>query len=203
MGDGMNILRKIRIILLAFKIPIFYIQVKGNVRKLIWMDAARWLQKTPQSINGMEVFYLLISNQNFASVYNYRFKKNKIVYKLKQCFFDENHNIEINTPDIGGGLLIPHNFGCVISAQKIGNNCQIDQGVTIGKSGSGKEQIKEVDNKPTIGNNVMITTNSIVIGNIHIGDNAIIGAGSVVTKDVPQNAVIIGNPQRILRYQEE
>lgn len=57
-------------------------------------------------------------------------------------------------------------------------------------------------NKPSIGNNVMITTNAIVIGNINIGDNAIIGAGAVVTKDVPPNAVVVGNPQRILKIQD-
>ena len=52
---------------------------------------------------------------------------------------------------------------------------------------------------PTFGNNVYIAANSTVIGNVHIGDNVIVGAGSVITKDVPDNTVVAGNPQRILR----
>ena len=48
----------------------------------------------------------------------------------------------------------------------------------------------------------MIATNAIVIGDVIIGDNAIIGAGAVVTKDVPENAIVVGNPQKIIKYNE-
>lgn len=40
----------------------------------------------------------------------------------------------------------------------------------------------------------------VIIGNVHIGNNVIIGAGSVVVKDVPDNAVVVGNPARIIKY---
>ena len=53
---------------------------------------------------------------------------------------------------------------------------------------------------PTIGNNVNIGSNTCIIGGISIGDNVIIGAGSVVVKDVPSNVVIAGNPARIIRH---
>lgn len=43
---------------------------------------------------------------------------------------------------------------------------------------------------------------SMVIGDVHVGDNAIIGAGAVVVKDVPANAIVVGNPARILRYRD-
>ncbi len=51
-----------------------------------------------------------------------------------------------------------------------------------------------------IGNRVSIGTSATILGGISIGDNAIIGAGSVVTKDVPENAIVAGNPARIKRY---
>lgn len=51
-----------------------------------------------------------------------------------------------------------------------------------------------------IGNDVWIGTRTMLIGGIHVGDGAIIGAGSIVTKDVPPYAVVAGNPARIIRY---
>lgn len=52
----------------------------------------------------------------------------------------------------------------------------------------------------TIGDNVSIYPNSVVIGNITIGNNVTVGAGSVVIKDVPDNAVVVGNPARITSF---
>lgn len=50
-----------------------------------------------------------------------------------------------------------------------------------------------------IGNNVWIGANAVLLPGVHIGDNTVIGAGSVVTKDIPANVVAVGNPCRILR----
>tara|TARA_B100000795_G_scaffold31524_1_gene20846 strand:- start:27316 stop:27816 length:501 start_codon:yes stop_codon:yes gene_type:complete len=54
-----------------------------------------------------------------------------------------------------------------------------------------------------IGNRVSIGTSATILGGITIGDNAIVGAGSVVTKDIPENAIVAGNPARIKRYLNE
>ena len=54
-----------------------------------------------------------------------------------------------------------------------------------------------------IGNRVSIGTSATILGEITIGDNAIVGAGSVVTKDIPENAIVAGNPARIKRYLNE
>lgn len=55
---------------------------------------------------------------------------------------------------------------------------------------------------PTIGDNVSLGANVVIIGGVHIGNNVTIGAGSVVVKDVPDNAVVVGNPGRVIKYKE-
>lgn len=98
---------------------------------------------------------------------------------------------------VGGGLVIYHNIGSILRAKSIGNDVTISQGVTIGAGGDWQDTRK--DNIPTIGDNVLIATNSVVIGDIVVGDNAVIGAGTVVTKNVPDGAVVVGNSQRIIK----
>ena len=96
------------------------------------------------------------------------------------------------------GTIFPHLFGIVIArAATIGNNCRIYQNVTIGAkdiaTGHGDPAFY-----PTIGNNVTIYAGAVIIGPVHIGDNAVIGANAVVTKDVPANATAVGIPAKIV-----
>ena len=89
------------------------------------------------------------------------------------------------------GTKFPHPVGIVIAKGVIvGKNCTIFQNVTIG--------CKKYKT-PVIGDNVCIYPNSIIFGDITIGDNAIIGAGAVVLKDVPANAVVAGNPAKVIK----
>lgn len=95
---------------------------------------------------------------------------------------------------IGHGVFIDHGMGVVIGETAIvGNNVTIYQGVTLG--GTGKEKGKR---HPTVGNNVVIGTGAKVLGNIKIGDNAKIGAGSVVNKEVPPSTTVVGVPGKIV-----
>lgn len=95
---------------------------------------------------------------------------------------------------IGGGTRFPHRgLGVVINKDcVIGENCTIGKGAVIGGR-SGNPIV------PKIGNNVLIGSNAVVIGPINIGENAQIGAGAVVVHDVPENAVVVGNPARVIR----
>ena len=93
------------------------------------------------------------------------------------------------------GTKFPHPIGIVINKNaKIGRNCTIWQNVTIG------DKCSKTNNGtyPTIGDNVQIFAGSIIVGGITIGNNAVIGAGTVVLKDVPENATVVGNPARII-----
>lgn len=93
---------------------------------------------------------------------------------------------------IEGGLHFIHFGDIVINASaKIGKNCTIFNGVTIGASKLG-------GCAPEIGNNVCLCVGAKLIGNIKIGNNVIVGAGAVVVKDVPDNAVVAGVPAKII-----
>lgn len=98
----------------------------------------------------------------------------------------------VKSVDVGPGLRIWH-FGNIFihRSVRIGRHCTLRQGVTIGN--------RIVDGPvPTVGDNVEIGAYAQILGGIHIGSNAKIGAMAVVLQDVPDNATAVGNPARIL-----
>lgn len=100
---------------------------------------------------------------------------------------------------IGRRFFIDHGMGVVIGeTTEIGDDVLIYQNVTLG--GTGKEKGKR---HPTIGNHAVIGTGAKVLGNILIGDNVKIGAGSVVVKPVPDNCTVVGVPGRVVRMRSE
>ncbi|MFP5211450.1 MAG: serine O-acetyltransferase [Acidobacteriota bacterium] len=95
---------------------------------------------------------------------------------------------------IGRRLFIDHATGVVIGETAIvGNDVTMYQGVTLG--GTGKEHGKR---HPTICDNVFIGNNANVLGNITVGENSRVGAGSVVLTDVPPNSTVVGVPAHIV-----
>ena len=95
--------------------------------------------------------------------------------------------------EMGRGVFIDHGMGVVIGETAVvGDNVTIYQEVTLG--GTGKKRGKR---HPTIGNNVVLASGAKVLGDIEIGDNTRIGAGSVVLHDVPENCTVVGVPGRI------
>ena len=100
------------------------------------------------------------------------------------------------TTKIGKGLYLPHYGNIVINHQVIiGENCNIAQGVTLGNIKRGSKK-----GNPIIGDRVSIGANAVVVGNIKIGNDALIAPLSFVNFDVPSNAVISGNPATIINY---
>lgn len=99
--------------------------------------------------------------------------------------------LEIACPDIAPGLYIAHGFATIIVADRIGRDCRIHQNVTLGWKGSGRA--------PRIGDRVSVFPGAVVVGDISVGDDAVIGANAVVVKDVPAGDVVGGVPAKSLR----
>lgn len=101
-------------------------------------------------------------------------------------------DIPISTK-IGKGFYIGHLGNVVVSgAATIGENCNISQGVTIGQTYRGKKM-----GAPVIGNGVWIGANSVIVGNIVIGDDVMITPLTFVATDVPAHSIVSGNPAQI------
>lgn len=100
---------------------------------------------------------------------------------LESCY------ITMPPEKIGGGLSFQHGFSTIVGAKEIGERCRINQQVTIGYNG---------EHAPVIGDDVTITAGAIVIGDVHIGNGACVGAGAVVTHDVPDHMAVVGIPAR-------
>lgn len=95
---------------------------------------------------------------------------------------------------IGRRLFIDHGMGVVIGETAvIGDDCLIYHGVTLG--GTGKECGKR---HPTLGNGVVVGAGAKVIGNITLGDQSRVGTNSVVLRDVPPHATVVGIPGRVV-----
>lgn len=94
----------------------------------------------------------------------------------------------------GGGLHIEHHSNIAISVgATLGENVTLFQGVTIGKNFGGSHY-----GYPNIGDNVILFAGCKVLGKVRVGNNAVIGANSVVTKDVPDNCVVAGVPAKVV-----
>lgn len=118
--------------------------------------------------------------------------KKYYVRKLKKLEYKTGINFENNT-SIGKGFIIGH-WGTIVLNGKahFGNQFFVTHNVTVGRDIRGKRK-----GVPTFGNRVVIRTNSIVVGNIHIGNDVLIAPNTFVNFDVPDHSVVIGNPATI------
>ena len=113
-------------------------------------------------------------------------KKIYLAYQIQRKF-----NIAISPYcSIGNSLKLPHPIGVVIGRDAIiGNDCDIYQNVTLGQK-DGKY--------PRLGNNVTVYAGAQIIGDVQIGDGAVIGANAVVLNDIPAGARAVGVPAKII-----
>jgi len=97
---------------------------------------------------------------------------------------------------LGEGLFIDHGMGVVIGeTAEVGADCHLYQGVTLG--GTSTQRAKR---HPSLGENVVVGAGAKIIGAVTIGNNAKIGAGSVVNSNVPENATVVGVPGHVVAF---
>lgn len=156
----------------------------------IQTDIYVWTKNNPAIGNRsdfMSFGYHMMDTKEFRNLLLNRLHRNPISFCLTRVLFKPLEDLYINmSPEnIGGGLYFQHGFSTIIAAKQIGDNCSINQQVTIGYNG---------DESPTIKNDVTICAGAIIIGNVTIGNNSIVGAGAVVTHDVEDNTIVAGVP---------
>ena len=126
----------------------------------------------------------------------------------------KSENAWINPPfycDYGSHIEVGKNFyanyNCTIidvAKVKIGDNCMLAPNVAIYTAGHPvhpvtRNSLYEYGIEVTIGDNVWVGGNTVILPGVHIGSNVVIGAGSVVTKDIPDWCVAAGNPCKVIR----
>jgi serine O-acetyltransferase len=143
--------------------------------------------------------FALITKHTFACVFHFRlnvalgrrFPRLAALYAVQRYYMfanDISHHAKI-----GPGLRLHHTSDIVIGRRVvIGSRCHIYNGVTLGSKSMDRDEM------PTIGDGVLIGTGAKVLGPVSVGDSATIGALTFCDKDVPANAVAVGNPMRFL-----
>ncbi|MBK9223690.1 MAG: serine acetyltransferase [Flavobacterium sp.] len=152
---------------------------KNSLRSLLFSPGLRFMF----TIRGCQYFSKYSPLGAFFRIWN----KNMQVKYGFQIFY---------TCEIGKGLFMVH-YGTIVinNKSKIGENCNIHQGVTIGNVNRGKNI-----GCPKIGNRVWIGANAVVVGGISIGNDVLIAPLTFVNFDIPDNAVVAGNPAKIISY---
>ena len=151
-------------------------------------------------------FYHFIMNPGFRYSYfmrkcHYYQEEKFVVRKLIFYIFLHYHSIKYSvhippSTKIGHGLYLGYGENITINGLSvIGNNVNINHGAVIGKTNRGKKM-----GAPVIGDCVWIGTNAVIVGNITIDNDVLIAPLSYVNFDVPANAVVAGNPAKIISY---
>lgn len=139
---------------------------------------------------GIGAFIKVCTRQKvFRNLFYYRL--GEYVSVFIKWMLPPDPTLHIWCPSIGPGAHFEHNYATYLNAERIGSNFYCLQLVTLGNDG--KMQ------RPIIGDNVKIFTGATVFGGITIGNHVTIGAGAVVSKNVPDNCTVIGNPAYIVK----
>ena len=152
------------------------------------------------------VFEIIFCYPGFHAMFFYRFSHwlwnngLKFFARLVSHFGRFLTGIEIHPgATIGRGFFIDHGMGVVIGeTAEIGDNCTLYHGVTLGGTSWAKEK-----RHPTLGNNVIIGSGAKILGPFTVGDDSKIGSNSVVVKEVPAMATVVGIPGRVVMSAEK
>ncbi len=169
-----------------------------NVFSTIRADLRAAIERDPAARGALDVvlsypgFHALLAHRAIHALYRTGLP---LVPRLLSNWSRFLTGIEIHpAARIGNGVFIDHGMGVVIGeTSEVGDGCTIYQGVTLGG-----RSLSRGKRHPTLGRGVVVGVGACVLGAITIGDGARVGGGSVVVKDVPPNATVVGVPARVV-----
>lgn len=183
----------------------YLIRTKSDLKKCLVEDSKAFgikypiLSKYLWSENSTMFSY--VKNLRYLEYYTNKKQKpwDKIIkywYFFKWRRMNLKYQLYIQPNCVGPGLyILHHGFRRIGSVSSIGRNLTVLPMVLIGKKYPGVNC-----DSCYIGDNVYIGTGAIIMNPVKIGNNVTIGAGAIVTKDIPNNAIVAGNPAKIIRY---
>ena len=156
---------------------------RRNIRQFLHKDQLNFF-----TFCELLTFYVMVRNIFYARVaYRHHYYA-----KVLSVFARPLPLLDISsTAEIGGGLIVQHGYATIIAPRKIGKDCWINQGVTIGYTND--------NDCPTLGDNVTVYAGAKILGDIRVGNNVIVAANAVVVKDVEDNCVVGGVPATVIK----
>lgn len=156
---------------------------RRNIRQFLHKDQLNFF-----TFCELLTFYVMVRNIFYARVaYRHHFYA-----KFLALFARPLPLLDISsTAEIGGGLIVQHGYATIIAPRKIGKNCWVNQGVTIGYTND--------DDCPTLGDNVTVYAGAKILGDVHVGNNVVVAANAVVVKDVEDNCIVGGVPAKVIK----
>ena len=165
-------------------------------------DIQRWIRPEqiadPSEVTFIKTVKLLLHHMPLRAMFWFRLaqwckqKRIPFIPGSLQRYLLIRFGLELSPgDDIGGGLYIAHPVGTVIRPRRMGENCTIIAAVTIGMRNEWRF--------PDIGDGVFIGAGARVLGDIRIGNDAVIGANAVVVKDIPDAGTAVGIPARLIK----
>lgn len=177
--------------------PIYFLILINKKSEILWEELNYWgnLYGMPVNKKMKLLKNILYCYPEYRNLLEHRFRNlcncNYSAFVLR-ILWKKQDSLIIFTKDIGKNLFIQHGIATIIAAKSIGDNCWINQQVTIGYTDNGAA--------PVIGNRVRISCGAKVLGNIKIEDDVIIGANAVVVKNVEKNQTVVGIPAKPIKH---
>ena len=182
-----NIIYKIHAIIFLPILWVYFLGIPDNIKTILKKDFARWCEWQNLNYTLYNFAFLFVKLKEFRTIAYKRIRWRKVfVYFV----WKPQDHCGLACDNIGSGLIIQHGYSTVVVAEKIGENFHVNQCVNIVWNG---------EQRCIIGDNVTVCAAATIIGGVRIGNNVMVGAGTVVNKDVPDNCLVVGNPMRIIK----